>query len=333
MKILLAVLIMLTLTGCGGTKPNPNEGLYPAWYMKQNLPAFNKYEIIGYGEGESFKEAEANAKEDIAQQLSSEVDSSVSVHSTDKGSMSEAKLKVTSKLNLQNLKTIKREQIEKSFFVALKYENLDLAYRVQKTIGTVECKNEEVSSYMKETTLYQSIKKAVGCELSIKLQRRNSAWYLTYKEHMFLLSDSEFEQLYISTQNQKYSFESSKKVLRDGDEFHFSFGTDEDVYVTLLDVYENGIVTLLQASTQFSSNLQIPSKESENYFEAGLVEEGKDTHDLYIAIFTKETLDMSRYEYANEELASSELAYKFDELINLIEKYEYTTLLLRTKVK
>jgi len=331
MRIFLAVLVMLTLAGCGGTKPNPNEGLSPAWYMKQNLPVFNKYEIIGYGEGESFKEAEANAKEDISQRLSSEVDSSISVHSTDKGSMSEAKLKVTSKLNIQNVKTIKREQMENGFFVALKYENLDLAYRVQKTIGNVECKNEEVSSYMKETTLYQSIKKAVECELSVKLQRRNSAWYLTYKEHMFLLSDSEFEQLYTSIQNQKYSFEPSKKVLRDGDEFHFTFSADEDMYVTLLDVYENGIVTLLQASTQFSGDLQIPSKESESYFEAGLVEEGKDTHDLYIAIFTKEPLDISRYEYANEELASSELAYKFDELINFISKYEYASILLRTK--
>jgi len=38
---------------------------------------FNKYEIIGYGEGESFKEAEANAKEDSSQRLSSEVDSSI----------------------------------------------------------------------------------------------------------------------------------------------------------------------------------------------------------------------------------------------------------------
>jgi len=36
MRVVLAVLVMLTLSGCGGTKPNPNEGLYPAWYMKQN---------------------------------------------------------------------------------------------------------------------------------------------------------------------------------------------------------------------------------------------------------------------------------------------------------
>ncbi len=333
MKIILTVLIMLTLLGCGGSKLNPTTQTYPTWYTNQNLKVLNKYEVIGYGEGSSFREAEANAKEDIAQKLSSNVDSSISITSTDTNSTSEAKLKVTSKLNLQNLKTIKREEMKKSFFIALKYENLDLAYRVQKTIGDITCNNEEVSLYMKETTLYQSVKNAVGCELSTKLQRRNAAWYLTYKEHMFLLSDSEFEQLYTSVDNKKFSFKSSKKVLKDGDEFHFDFATDENIYVTLLDVYENGIVTLLQSSTQFSSNLQIPSKKSKSYFEAGLVQEGKDTYDLYVAIYTKEPLDMSRYEYANEELASSELAYKFDELLNLIQKYEYSTILLRTTAK
>jgi hypothetical protein len=79
--------------------------------------------------------------------------------------------------------------------------------------------------------------------------------------------------------------------------------------------------------------LQIPSKNSQNYFEAGLVKKGIDTYDLYVAIFTKKPLDMSRFEYANEDLASSELAHKFDELIENLDNYNYATILLRTKVK
>ncbi len=42
---------------------------------------------------------------------------------------------------------------------------------------------------------------------------------------------------------------------------------------------------------------------------------------------------MSRFEYANADLAESELAYKFDELIGVMHQVEYSSVLLRTKVK
>ena len=98
-------------------------------------------------------------------------------------------------------------------------------------------------------------------------------------------------------------------------------------------MYENGIVTLLRPSTPIKNSLQIPSKESSDYFEAGTIHEGEDTYDLYVAIFTDKPIDMSRFEYANEALASSEAAYKFDELMALINNYQYSSLLLRTKTK
>ncbi len=42
---------------------------------------------------------------------------------------------------------------------------------------------------------------------------------------------------------------------------------------------------------------------------------------------------MSRFEYVNEELAESELAYKFDELIGVMNQVEFSSVLLRTRVK
>jgi len=89
----------------------------------------------------------------------------------------------------------------------------------------------------------------------------------------------------------------------------------------------------LKSSIKISKYLQIPSKESQNYFEAGVIEEGKDTHDLYIAIWSEKPLDMSRFTHADEELNSNESAYKFDELIELLDTKEYSSILLRTKVK
>ena len=329
MKTILFFLIGLFFIGCGTPKPQA----YPQWYNNKELHSAIKYEIIGYGQGITIKEAEAIAKEDIAQTLISKVDSSFTSISTDTKSTNKSDLKITSKLNLHNVKTIKQEQKNNIFYVALKYKNLDLAYRIISTIENVECSKKYSNSYLLETPLVKKLTASIGCELDFKLDRRNEAWYLKYKEHLFLLSDSEFEELYVTKTNYKFDFIPNKKVLNDGDSFYFKLSSVNSGYITLLNVYENGIVTLLQSSTPIKNNIQIPSKDSTNYFEAGLVKEGVNTYDLYVAIYTEKPLDMSRFEYANEDLAESELAYKFDELIELLSEYDYSSVLIRTRTK
>ena len=331
MRIFLYFLIVLLFVACANTKPQA----YPQWYKHRELQSAVKYEIIGYGQGKTFKEAQGNAKEDIAYVLISKVDSSfTSTTSTDNDTFSkksQSRLKITSKLNLHNVKTMKQEQINNIFYVALKYENLDLAYRIISTVGKVECSQNIPNSYLLQTPLIKKLTASIGCELDFKLDRRNAAWYLKYKEHLFLLSDDEFEELYVSKTNDNFVFTSSKRILRDGDSFYFTLNSKREGYVTLLNVYENGIVTLLQPSIPIKNTLQVPSKDSDNYFEAGLVKEGVNTYDLYVAIYTKEPLDMSRFEYANEDLAESELAYKFDELIGVMYPVEFSSVLLRTR--
>ena len=331
MKIILYFLITLLFIACG----NPEPQSYPQWYKYRELQTTLKYEIIGYGKGKTIKEAEATAKEDISQTLISKVDSSFTSETSSNNDTfidkNKAKLKITSNVNLHNLKTIKQEQFDNIFYVALKYKNLDLANRIKTTIGNFKC-NEKKSNnnYLLQTPLIKKLTSALGCELDFKLDRRNEAWYLKYKEHLFLLSDSEFEELYITIKNNNFNFKSNKKVLTDGDSFYFTFNSKKSGYITLLNIYENGITTLLQSSIPIKNTIQIPSKNSENYFEAGLVKDGVNTYDLYVAIYTKKPLDMSRFEYANEDLAQSELAYKFDELIDVINKYQYSSIFIRT---
>ena len=332
MKIILSFLITLLFLGCNSeAKPQA----YPQWYKNKELHSTVKYEIIGYGQGNTVKKAKAIAQEDIAQSLISKVDSSFTSTTTTYNNsytkQEKASLKVTSKLNLHNLQTIKQEQKDNIFYVALKYKNLDLANRIKTTIGNFKC-NEKKSNnnYLLQTPLIKKLTSTLGCELDFKLDRRNEAWYLKYKEHLFLLSDTEFEELYFTKTNNNFKFLANKKILIAGDSFYFTIDSKKSGYITLLNVYENGITTLLQPSTPIKNTIQIPTKDSENYFEAGLVKDGVNTYDLYVAIYTKEPLDMSRFEYANEDLAESELAYKFDELIQVMSEYEYSSILIRT---
>jgi len=61
------------------------------------------------------------------------------------------------------------------------------------------------------------------------------------------------------------------------------------------------------------------------------VKKGISTYDLYVAIYTKKPLNMGRFEYANDTLAQSETAYKFDELMDILDGVSFSSLLLRTK--
>lgn len=331
-SIVLSFLLPILFIGCTGLKPTPS--INPEWYKNREVQSLAQYEIIGYCEGKTIKEAEANAKEEIAQTLISRVDSSytseTTVNNDNFTNKNREKLKITSRVNLHNLKTIKQEQSGTLFYVALKYKNLDLAYRIKTAIGSFQCSKEKQNDYLSQTPLIKKLTTTLGCQLSFKLARKNEAWYLKYKEHLFLLNESEFEELYFTNKNSNFQFALNKKVLTDGDSFYFKVNSKSKGYITLLDVYENGIVTVIQASEPLKKTLQIPSKDSKNYFEAGLVKDGVSTYDLYVAIFTKEPLDTSRFEYANEELAKSELAYKFDELLSILNGYEYSSILIRT---
>lgn len=330
MRVVIGIFISLVFFGCGSSTPSPDSS-YPSWYSKRMIQPSSSYELIGYGEGKNFNEAQAKAKKEIAQTLSSKVKSSFNSSADGTTFISQSNLEVTSSFELQNVEVIKQATIDGRTFVVVMYENLDLAYRVKRTLHG--CSDEKVNTYIKNTALFASIKNATGCSLNINLRRLNKRWNVTHKENIFVLNRDNFDALYSSVTNDTFSFKASKKVLQDGDSFHFTFEVPQEGYITLLDVYENGIVTLLQASTKITTHLQVPSKESQNYLEAGLVNENEDTYDLYVAVYSKEALDMTRYEYANENLESNELSYKFGELIDSLDNYEYATVLLRTKVK
>lgn len=330
---LTTVLVLGLLVVACQSQPKHSD-YYPEWYINEALLNLEPYEVLGLGEGRSLAEARAVAKEMIAQTLLSRVESSFEKVSTDEVSKSQAKLKVTSDLALHNLTTIKQEQEQEQdkgvFFVALSFRNLDFAQRVKEKLKLEGCKNEQQNHYLAKTPLFYKLNRALGCEKDFRLVRQNQAWYLANQKQLFMLNTGEFEELFISSTNKAFSLLAPKKLFIEGESFHFETSTSKHGYLTLFNVYENGIVTLLQPSVKHQPGLQIPPIEDQMEFEAGLLYEGQATHDLYVAFLTPQPLNMSRFEHAYEDLAESENAYKFDELLELMQKHSYTSLLLRT---
>lgn len=325
--------IAVFFMACSPEAQPPHAVKPPLWYGDEKTFVLASYETVGFGEGASLAEAQAHAKEMIAQKLLSRVESSFESVSDNQTSQSKAKLKVTSDLALQELTTLKQERTNNLFYVALAYKNLDFAQRVKERLEGLACKNEDQNRYLARTPLFAKLNAALGCARDFTLHRQNKTWYLQFGTHLFLLGDGEFEELFVSKPGEAFRFIASKARLLEGESFHFVANANEAGYITLVDVYESGVVTLLQPSIKLEKTLRIPSQESAYEFEAGVPHEGRDTYDLYVAFFTQEPLDMSRFTYANEDFASDENAYKFDELLELMQRHENATLLLRTEAK
>lgn len=333
MRFFLLACAAFVFMACSPDAQPPHAIKPPLWYGVENALNLSSYEVVGFGEGKSLAEALAHAKEMIAQKLQSRVESSFESMSTNESSISKAKLKVTSALTLDALQTLKQEHANDLFYVALSYKNLDFAQRVKEQLGAMACEDAPQNPYLAKTPLFKKLNAALGCKKDFRLHRQNKAWYLTLDTHLFLLGEGEFEELFIATKSGAFGFIASKQVLQEGESFHFVLSANEAGYVTLLDVYESGVVTLLQPSVKLEKTLRIPSVESAYEFEAGVLEAGRDSHDLYVAFFTDEPLDMSRFTYANEDFASDENAYKFDELLEIMRTYENAAILLRTETK
>jgi len=307
----------------------------PVWYL--NMQSINSYELIGYGEGKSYKEAKLVAKEDIAKQIKSTISSNTQKHTSLKNdninNSFSKKITETTSVELQGLHVVNKKEIYGRYYVALSYENLPFEMRFAKKLNIKKCTNQQQNPYLRETTLFKKLNSQIGCKLDIKLLRKDAQWYLSYKEHLEVLSKDSFEELFVTIKPTSFEYEPSDFSLKERDEFSLKFAPRRDGFLSVLSVYEDGTVSVLFENQEVkkSTNLRFPSKKSEMFLEAGLLVPNRATFDNYIAILDEEKLNLSRFSPMNESLIKGERNKKFDELISFIKDKDFGTILIRTR--
>jgi len=309
-------------------------GETPDWYY--NIHVSSPLQIIGYGEANSLSKAKEQARDDIAKQIKTNIDSIATQSTHISGDILREDYKQVIKektiANLQGLKLLQRYQrSDGKYFVAIAYENIPFMTRFIKKLDLSNCKQNQ-NDYLKYTLLLSSISKITQCTPNINLLRNNETWYLVHQNTKEELPAKYFEKLYKSVPNVNINLKSSKNQLRDGDEFHLSLRLQESGYISLFDVYEDGTVSVLLPNLKVQKNklINIPDKDDESFFVASLMKQGKPTFDLYVTIYSKNKIDISRFQQVNEDLTTGESNKKFDELVGMLNQHEFTTMLLRT---
>ena len=306
----------------------------PDWFL--HLPA-KQDEVIGYGVAATLEQATLKAKQDIAQTLQTRILSeSVDEQRLHRGEYSQdirTRVREQTDVIISEVVSLRKEHRDGHWYVALKYENLPLWKKVGKKRGDRPCRQDKQNRYLRRTPLVVSLNEALKCALDYRVARRHGLWHLDFDEGTVALSPLDFEKLMVPCEAIAIALLSSKSRLVEGEAFSFRLQPNQDGYASLFNVYENGEVFVLLSNRPARERKEIVFPESSENKElfAGLAEPGRPAYDMYVAVLTDKEISFTRFQEAGNKVERGEIHFKFDELLELMNRYPFATVLLRTK--
>jgi hypothetical protein len=332
---------MLSVVGIASAQFWGSPKPAPEWFTKP--PAGDRgYEYYGPGKGADEKEAEKNAREFICAAIRSDIASGFfSEEEVNDDTVSKQKrhiLTVQSDCSLADAHVVDQQRVDQSWYVLVKYEHLSIGKRCKKWLSPSACSVDKQNRYLQKTPLMKEINYEMGATPAFRLLRDNKVWYLKHSkmEKILPLNDGEFNKLLAPCSSGKMvNISATKEELVEGTAFSLTVNAAQDGYVTVFNVYENGEVFTVEANRKIAANtsLTIPDPSAEDELVGGLLAPGKPSQDLYVAVYTPEKKSFSRIQSLGKQLDKEEEHYKFAELLDYLDEYEFSVALVRTLPK
>jgi hypothetical protein len=296
-------------------------------------------ELIGYGTGTSEEAAVSQAKKEIAASIETRICSKdkIETNVNNKNIDERADFFVQSETDvvLNDVAVLKKEKKGKIWYVGVKSDTRPVEAKLTAGLSAYECHNERQNLYLTLTPIFKSINAELKCSFDIRLVRNNKLWYLTYKNMNVCLNNEAFQKLIVSFTSSDVSIFSSKTLLHEGDGFSLDVRADQFGYITIVNACQDGEVFLLDTNhlVNINTHFSFPDKKSDKVLEAALLSPNESTHDLYIAILTKEPFNPSRFHFAGAQVEKREWDFKFDELLTILDEQKFGAVLIRTEPK
>jgi len=130
----------------------------PNWWYKIDT---KKNQIIGYGEAKKLEVARQRAQRAISEEISTKVESSLTVSKEIKGKESirtiKSVLKTSTSERLTDLRVLKSAQVNNKWYIALSYDWTPFAVKFKKKLIGYKLVNEKQNDYFKHTPLVKSL--------------------------------------------------------------------------------------------------------------------------------------------------------------------------------
>lgn len=294
----------------------------PDWYLKLK-PAPN--EIIGYGMEKSIDAAKAHARKDIASSIEIRVSSDNEFSTQEINGKVEDKVKILIQehidVYLESVYTIRDSLVQDTYFVALGYDNSPLVNKLAAALTPYKGFRDDQNPYLRQTTLIANLNRVLEASPDLSLIRSNKRWWLSYKEVSYPLGTLDVHQLFTAINSDQITLKCSLTSPQpENSRFSLAVTGAYDGYYTLVNVYENGEVFVLEGNHYLKADERwtYPDPRAEYELISGLIVPGKGTHDLYAAIYCPSPIDLSAFGETGAELQTAEYHYKFGELIDLL---------------
>jgi hypothetical protein len=343
-QYLFLILLLLLLIGCSSKTERPasvpvqKPVFRPDWFILQDLRT-QPYEYMGYGEGATAAEAQASARSEIVKNIQVMVTSTIKQSTeVERRTGAAADIKTSalieiseqSRIELDDVRTVRYELLDDRHYVALKYINLPIDQKIAVTLEEATddpCSASNRSSYLSHTELMKDLKREIGCEPEIRLIRQNKIWYVNTSRLLFRLPLAELGKLWAGIQEDGFSIAASNPQLRRGDFFHLTVNSAENGFLSLFDVYHTGQTVLLAANVPLTADKPYVYPDLTEYhgLEAMVPAGHETTQDLFVALLCPINRDFSRFELIDEKDLASENSYRFGDLINAMNDCRIAT--------
>lgn len=335
-KLFLALFLFLTTFELYANSDDKVMVIFPEWYLNQSLSK-KEYEIYGYGDGKNLQEATSRAKNAIAQNIKTVIQSKYTSLRTSSGEKfdNDVSLLINEEANAElfDLEMFKSEVIDGHYFVVLKYENLTLDQKLKKYIAKFGCITTDSFEYIHTTDLYARIVTETHCKAKISLSRRNNIWYIKYQNKLIPLDRDEMIGLFTSKKSDDFYISPTKREVKAGELFFINIYGAESGYFSLFNITQDGEVTKLLENTKIAKKEDIyPNPKEYDGLEA-YTKSKQSTFDLYLATSCKEERDFSKFGSISTQKSKNidKMSLLFDRLIEKSSGCKITSFVLRIR--
>jgi hypothetical protein len=282
MKVFVFIILMF-VSGC--QKSVEKVETLPDWFGKIEKKDF---EIIGYGSGKTLEEAKENARKDISNQISLQVENRIERTSkNENGKFSKTfyeKSSQKSDVTLSDLEILKISKDGK--FVALKFVNLPFEKKFLSKLQNWKCHQ---NSFFEKTSLGKFAISEKKCLPKLQIFKNGNSFFLTSDEVSQLLPN--LNRLFFNFENRNITLTIPNEI-QENNEFDIEVETAKNGFITILVVSEKGEVFEIVSNLKIPKNRKISLSKIKQQLFYGKIENGENLEqNLFIAIFSKESLN------------------------------------------
>ena len=285
----------------------------PNWFAQRLLYAeVPNYLALGYGFGVDAATARAQALRDIAQYMSSQVNSrsvnnpnaSYDAINLSYWSRSDSRLVAKGNVTFGGIETYRQELDSGVFYTVLTYDMRPLPERMSAKGCLPADANETAHPYLQHTRLIRSLQ-AVGCSGQLSLGNVDGVWLLDYQSQVFLLTRNELRAwLFTNARSRQLVMRSSIGTTLNANDYYFVQFSNQhgEGYLSLFQINQSGNAKKLFVNQVARTGDSIfPDREAYDGLPALHTGSGSTSENLLLLVHCSEpNPDFSRYLQATE---------------------------------